>query len=699
MTKVCVKPTGLHSHAMKRVEAALASRRPKGVEIVENPALADVQVLHVIGFDGLAQLQAKDYAVIQYCVYAAPEDPRWLELWRGARFVWSYYDLSRVVPPNVRFLHAPLGIDQAFRQKPGNEQKSFTFLTSGYSTGPAQEAVQEAALAVDRVRGTMVHIGPKIVEGWEGPYPACWQAQHGINDQTLALLYRQATRVSGLRHVEGFEMPVIEGLACGARPVVFDRPEMRQWYEQVAEFVPECHGEELIDRLAHLFATNPKAVSLMERDWALRTFDWDAIAAAFWETFEASRTATVSVSTGGKRRLLIVGDAGVSTGFAKGTHKLADAASEKFDVHVIGLNHDGDPPILEPYPVYPAMAGGDPLGYGLLRRKIDQLGPACVVIQNDPWNFPGYLSQVGNVPVVGWVAVDGRNIKGTNLAGLSRAVFWTEFGRREAQAGGWAGPSGIVPLGVDLAVYGPFDAATRRAERERVLGELFAERGLPLDAFIVGSIGRNQWRKRLDLTIEYFAAWVKEKGVTDACLWLQSAPTGDDAWDLGELCRYYGVADRVFSPPINGRHGMSEASLCRVYNMMDVLFVTSLGEGFHLPSFEAMACGVPVVAPDWSALGELLAGSQRLVSCTSTAAHPRKANSTIGGVMDREEAVIVMDDLYSDVNGRAELGHRALALARQDRFRWENVGAAFLAEIDAALAGTSMPRMEEPLGV
>ena len=43
------------------------------------------------------------------------------------------------------------------------------------------------------------------------------------------------------------------------------------------------------------------------------------------------------------------------------------------------------------------------------------------------------------------------------------------------------------------------------------------------------------------------------------------------------------------APLAHGRHGMSETALCRAYNLFDVLFVTTLGEGFHLPSFEAMA--------------------------------------------------------------------------------------------------------------
>lgn len=702
-TKVCVRPTAtIMSRAMFRVAAALAAHAPKDIEIVDDPTTADVQVLHVIGFDGLAELKAPQHAVIQYCGSTMADHPEWQDIWRGARMVWSYYDLERHMPPGVRFLLAPLGIDPMFAKRANQEppsRKSLKIITSGYSTAPMQEPIQEVALAVDRVQGQMVHLGPKEIEGWVGEYPTCFQTQFNIPDQTLATLYASSERVSGFRHGEGFELSVIEGLVCGARPVVFDRPDMRMWYEGLAEFVPVCSGVELTERLVNLFKSPLASPTLAERQHVAATFNWHQIVAAFWDTFAAGAPARVhSVSASTKRRILVIGDAGVSTGFARATHKMCDVVDESYEVHIIALNHNGDPITNCSYGdrIYPAMAGGDGLGVNRVREMVERLGPAAIVIQNDPWNFPHYLKHTGNVPTIGWVAVDGENINGRHLTGLSKAVFWTQFGMQQAQAGGWSGRSSVVPLGVDLDVYKPLD---RAEERERVLGAWFRERGLPPNTFVVGAVGRNQWRKRLDLTIEYFAKWIQQTGVNDACLWLQSAPTGDDAWDLADLCKYWGVADRVIVPKVDGRHGMTEAALCRVYNILDVLLVTSLGEGFHLPSFEAMACGTPVVAADWSGLGELLKGSQTLVPCTGFAAHPRSVNTTIGGVMDREMAIGALAAFYGSPALRAQSSKNALITAGAPRYRWRVIGEAMLAEIDAVLSRTVPSLKEDLVGV
>jgi glycosyltransferase involved in cell wall biosynthesis len=78
-------------------------------------------------------------------------------------------------------------------------------------------------------------------------------------------------------------MPVIEGLACGARPIVFDRPDMTHWYEGHAVFIPECSGPELVEVLTDLLKYNPTPVKETERAEILARFDWSTIVKRFWE--------------------------------------------------------------------------------------------------------------------------------------------------------------------------------------------------------------------------------------------------------------------------------------------------------------------------------------------------------------------------------------------------------------------------------
>jgi D-inositol-3-phosphate glycosyltransferase len=396
-----------------------------------------------------------------------------------------------------------------------------------------------------------------------------------------------------------------------------------------------------------------------------------------------------------KRRLLWVGDAGVATGFERCTRRMLPEVSKKFDVHVLAIGYDGDPHTMKddagrPYELYPAVTGGDGLGIGRMTELIGKLGPSVCVIQNDPWNFPRYLPRAGNCPVVGIVAVDGKNCRGTMLNGLASAIFWTQFGAEQARLGGYSGPTAVVPLGVDLDIYRPLDKA---AIRERMqLPQILAARGLPEDTFIVGVVGRNHLRKRLDLTVRYFAEWVHSRKIADAALWVQQAPTGDSAFDLLQLGHYYHIADRLILPHVDSKslQGVPEPVLARIYNVFDAMLTTTQGEGWGLPCMEGMACGVPQIVPDWAALAEWTQEAVLRVPCTTFAATPGGVN-VIGGIADELMTIGALDRLYRDKEACTELTRAGLALVSLPEYRWPAIGSAICAEVERALYVSSQP--------
>lgn len=288
-------PVGL-SQAMWRVSRALRATAPADVEIVSTPELADVQVLHVIGSDCGLHLRAPAYAAIQYCggLEAAPDGRNvpvtsteaWEPIWRGAVAVWSYFDLP--VPEDVPFYHAPLGVDaDVFHMPPLRSGiRPVGVMTSGYVSGPGAEAIEEVAIAASRSGLTTLHLGPEKVQGMKR-YPPSWRCVFGVSDADLCGLYQRSRWVSGLRHDEGFELPVLEGIACGARPIVFDRPDMRRWYDGHASFVPECDGDKLVAALMAVFARDPNPVTAAERDEFIQWFEWKSLASGFWSAVRA----------------------------------------------------------------------------------------------------------------------------------------------------------------------------------------------------------------------------------------------------------------------------------------------------------------------------------------------------------------------------------------------------------------------------
>jgi glycosyltransferase involved in cell wall biosynthesis len=375
------------------------------------------------------------------------------------------------------------------------------------------------------------------------------------------------------------------------------------------------------------------------------------------------------------KKLLWVGDAACPSGFAKSTHYVLDGLRLEYDVTVLGLNYRGDPHAY-PYPIYAAAPGGDALGVGRLVFMCDLVKPDVVVLQNDPWNIPGYVNQLRQklssgeyafpehaaIPLVGIVAVDGVNCMGDALNGLSHAIFWTEFGQQEARAGGFKGFSSVVSLGVDQSIYKPKNQLEARKAR-RIPDEF-------KDVFIVGNVNRNQLRKRWDLTLRYFARWIKEHSIQDAYLYLHTAPTGDWGCDIVRMAKYYDVLDRVMLVTPSTFYGAEESEMCDTYNCFDVQLTTTQGEGFGLTTFEGMACGVPQIVPDWSALGELCKNAAMVLPCPTTYTG---TTNVIGGVMDEQSCMHSLQALYENVALRKVLQKDGLKRVREPRFDWVNV--------------------------
>lgn len=282
------------SRAMMRVERALQARAPEGVTVVDQEFRADLVVLHTIGMPETLEAikrirdRGQQYAIIQYCLRTTqePDTRHWIEkVWRDAKVVWSYYNLPQLAhndgqaeafASEVKFYDAPLGCEsEVFYHAPEVREKPYVVTTSGYVA--ETECVREAAMAAQAVGRLQFHLGPAMPFG---PHVRCLL---GIPDTALARCYASSDWVAGLRRIEGFELPAIEGLLCGARPVMFDEPHYTRWFAPWAVFIPEENHLRVAASLETLFRQGPEPVTVEERRAAAERFDWNRIAAGFWE--------------------------------------------------------------------------------------------------------------------------------------------------------------------------------------------------------------------------------------------------------------------------------------------------------------------------------------------------------------------------------------------------------------------------------
>jgi hypothetical protein len=280
-------PFGL-SRAMTRVSIALGTNVPSSVEVVRDQKSADLVVLHVVGFpdteDAIQKLKlGQKYALIQYCLRTTqrPEISSWVSMWKQAEIVWSYYDLYRLalderIDPSFNFYHSPLGVNSSVFEHLDTDKKTFGILTSGYIADT--ECSGEAAAASRTAGYQHCHLGPNLHLGPGVSYHL------GISDIALAKLYRQSRLVTGLRRVEGFELPAAEAILCGTRSVVFDKPHYRKWFEPWSIFIQEAAPQCVTKALVNILREGVKPVSKQERQDAANQFDWSSISRGFWTT-------------------------------------------------------------------------------------------------------------------------------------------------------------------------------------------------------------------------------------------------------------------------------------------------------------------------------------------------------------------------------------------------------------------------------
>lgn len=369
-----------------------------------------------------------------------------------------------------------------------------------------------------------------------------------------------------------------------------------------------------------------------------------------------------------KPRLLWIGDADVPTGFATVTHSILKHLVDDWNILVSGINCR-KPSAQYPYPVIPACRKQDMWGIDSFAELCRDFRPDIVVINNDWWNVAEFVKCEVDVPIVAYMPVDGANLDPAVMAPLNQleaAVWYTDFGWNEARDAGFTGKRHIVPHGSDPALSTEVDKKTARKQ----LGL-----NLPEGAFLVGNVNRNQPRKRLDLTLDYFASWIQENQINDAWLCMHCSHS-KEGWDLRNLARFHGIENRVVFTNGQGRIGsVTRERLQLIYQSLDLQVTTTSGEGWGLTTMEGMSHGIAQIVPDWAALGEWTGDAVIRIPSTTRLAHP--GINTIGALPDRTPFIDALDQLYRNRGELNSAGEAARDLVNRPQFRWQSIARQF----------------------
>lgn len=355
-------------------------------------------------------------------------------------------------------------------------------------------------------------------------------------------------------------------------------------------------------------------------------------------------------------------------------------------------------------------SGQDRYSRDSLREDFDRSGADWIVSLYDAWVYTEAMRDpFEDLPhVASWVPVDhfptplslyGWLGNGHTSIAMSQfgAMCLRDTSKGFAAAGMPPFPVWYAPHAVD-AVYAPRD----RSFRESI--------NVPQDAYLVGIVAANNGTKIYDRKgfgemAHALALFMAAR--PDAYVYVHTIKGTHDGMDLDILFEFKGIPkDRLrwADQYALKKSSVTDEDMASIYSSFDVLLATSRGEGFGIPVIEAQACGVPVIASNWTAQSELVGdvftpndhGTQRHPSGWLVAVDP-DWDPRHGADFAKPRIGVIATCLNEAYERRGDETLRDAALAKAEGYRADAVFDAdwrpILADMEAALRPLA-PRAE-----
>jgi glycosyltransferase involved in cell wall biosynthesis len=408
-------------------------------------------------------------------------------------------------------------------------------------------------------------------------------------------------------------------------------------------------------------------------------------------------------------KILWHADGGCHTGFARVTHSIGERLVRDYghEIHVLAINHRGDdfPSLLDPKQKTPlwlyrpeTILVNDLYGKSRVLELLAKVEPDVVVEYNDPhillnlfyknqYDPPNYLVQWR--PILAYVPCDGTNLppEWQRLTSVTNVVAMSKYGQSQYPG------SKLVYHGIDTDQFWPISEkpiVTSTGIECRSKKDCKQVFGFERDGFLVLRVDKNSGRKDFGATFSALVPFMKRHGDVQVHLHTQANESSSGVNLNALITREPGVdPERWFFPGLaDSWIGWTQQDLNALYNAADVFISTSRGEGFGLTLAESLACGVPVIAQNVSAIPEVVGPGGVLIEPQRLITVPSGEDVWLADIAAFTEA---LEHLYESAGARRSLGEAGVEHVRAN-FDWEVATEKFDRYITAlASAGQEQP--------
>jgi len=190
---------------------------------------------------------------------------------------------------NTRHIYAPWGFDEEIFNiddvKAVNSKRDNTIICfSFYDSEHLSEIYDSCRLTGGKMLHTDFRFHQFLRQGrvFDEKYH---MFKEWISDEELIKWYLSCKFVSGTRSGSGFELPIIEGAVCGAKPICFDSIYYRKWFNEFALFIPEGEYDiDMTNNVTKIFNNSENTKMTVNEIKEVRNkFGWQTIATNFWK--------------------------------------------------------------------------------------------------------------------------------------------------------------------------------------------------------------------------------------------------------------------------------------------------------------------------------------------------------------------------------------------------------------------------------
>ena len=260
---------------------------------------------------------------------------------------------------------------------------------------------------------------------------------------------------------------------------------------------------------------------------------------------------------------------------------------------------DTEIPIL---PTFGQLGGQD-----VAQTFIDSYGLDLIITLWDGFviHYIGSLS----VPALTYLPIDAPFTGNmfVNVQDAYRVIAFSKFGQQELLK--WFLPSKVdyIPHGIDTELYKPLSENEKRKIKE--------EFEIPEDAFMIVNVAANVGeRKQMPFQMLVFREFLRTHPDAYMYFFTNMSMPYPAGYDLVTFSKMIGIHDHIRYPKVDPIiEPFTEERMVGLYSASDLLWSMTLGEGFGLPTLEALASGTPVAITNCSTSPELVEGHGWLI--------------------------------------------------------------------------------------